>query len=164
MDYEIRRLTGDDAEIFRAVRLESLELHPEAFGASFEVESEMALTEVAARLDNGTVFGGFDGADLVGIAGFLAFAAPKTRHRGMLWGLYVKQAARGGGLATILVERVLDHAKSEVELVQLVVETTNRSAIRLYDKMGFERYGLDRRALKVGDRYVDAELRVRFLD
>ena len=110
------------------------------------------------------MFGGFRQDHLEGIVGFFALDATKTRHRGVLWGLYVRPEARGGGLARALVETVLQHARKEVELVQLVVETTNRPALRLYERMGFERYGIERRALKVGNRYVDAELRVRVLD
>ena len=35
----IRRLSAADAEAYRAIRLEGLERHPAAFGASFREES-----------------------------------------------------------------------------------------------------------------------------
>jgi RimJ/RimL family protein N-acetyltransferase len=44
-----------------------------------------------------------------------------------------------------------------VEQVQLAVMTANAPARALYVSAGFEVFGLERRALKVGDRYVDEE-------
>ena len=164
MDDQIRKLISEDAEIFRIIRLESLKHHPEAFAASFEVESQLALDDIARRLDKRTVFGGFQGGDLMGVAGLSALESPKARHKGVLWGMYVREPARGSGLAKALVEAVLAHAKSRVELVQLSVVTSNERAGQFYRKAGFERYGIEPRAIKIGDRYLDEELLVRFLD
>jgi RimJ/RimL family protein N-acetyltransferase len=44
-----------------------------------------------------------------------------------------------------------------VEQIQLAVMTENAPARRLYLAAGFEVFGLERRALRVGDRYVDEE-------
>ena len=38
-DVHIRRLTPEDAQLYRAIRLEALRVNPEAFGSTFEVES-----------------------------------------------------------------------------------------------------------------------------
>ncbi len=164
MDYEVRKLTAEDAETFRSIRLESLEHHPEAFAASYEVEAQLALEEIARRLRKGAVFGGFQGSDLVGVAGFSPLKSPRARHRGILWGMYVKESARGSGLAAALFQKVLEHARSRVEMIHLTAVTSNERALRFYKKMGFEGYGIERRALKIGDEYYDEELMVYFLD
>jgi RimJ/RimL family protein N-acetyltransferase len=39
----------------------------------------------------------------------------------------------------------------------------NRQAIRLYESEGFVSYGLEGRALKLGDRYLDEYMMVLFL-
>jgi RimJ/RimL family protein N-acetyltransferase len=62
-----------------------------------------------------------------------------------------------------MVEAVLDHARGQVEQVMLSVITENERARHFYEKMGFEPYGLERRALRIGDRYYDEEFRVKYL-
>jgi ribosomal protein S18 acetylase RimI-like enzyme len=158
----IRRLRPDDAEAYRLIRLEALELAPEAFGSTLEAEAAKPLDWFAARLERTAVFGAYLGDDLVGIAGFRADAGPKTRHKGVLWGLYVRPAARGAGVARALVETVTDHARMHVELLQLTVVSTNERARRLYADLGFVEYGIEKRALKQGNAYFDEVLMVRF--
>ena len=86
----------------------------------------------AGRLAGSTVFGGFEGQTLHGIAGFKQEQGLKDRHKAMLVGMYVRPAARGTGLGRRLVEAVLDHARGRVELVQLAVVAGNDAALRLY--------------------------------
>jgi hypothetical protein len=42
-----------------------------------------------------------------------------------------------------------------VEQIVLAVATTQESAIALYQSLGFRSFGMERRALKIGERYVD---------
>jgi ribosomal protein S18 acetylase RimI-like enzyme len=49
-----------------------------------------------------------------------------------------------------------------LEQVALGVSTTNVAAKRLYESLGFEIYGRENRALKIGDEYVDEELMVLY--
>ena len=72
--------------------------------------------------------------------------------------MYVRPRMRGSGLVDELVERVLQHARAHVEIVQLYVEAGNRAACRLYERHRFVVYGAERRALRVGDGYVDQRL------
>jgi RimJ/RimL family protein N-acetyltransferase len=86
--------------------------------------------------------------------------AAKQRHKGMLWGMYVRAQARGTGLAAALVQQVAAHARPLVEQVCLTVVASNAAARRLYGAAGFEEYGLEQRALKVGTEYYDEVLMV----
>ena len=45
-------------------------------------------------------------------------------------------------------------------LVQLSVTSSNTNAKRFYQRMGFTVYGVERRSLKVGDRFYDEDLMV----
>lgn len=164
MDQAVRRLTEDDAGKFREIRLEALEHHPETFQATYESAAELPLDAFRQRLRRYALFGGFVGEELCGIVGFLPLKNPKISHKGLLWGMYVKESARGGGLAEAMVEAVVDHARDKVEQILLSVIADNERARHFYHKMGFEPYGLERRALKIGERYYDEEFRVRFLD
>jgi RimJ/RimL family protein N-acetyltransferase len=157
----IRPLCPDDAASWRVIRLEALRLHPEAFSASFEDEAARPLAAFAERIAGNTIFGGFWDQELLGTAGFMIQAGLKRAHKGILWGMYVCQAARGSGLSRRLVEAVLDHARERVELIQLTVVADNHVARRLYASLGFAPYGIEERALKVGDRYLDDVLMVK---
>ena len=157
--FTIRRLDGSDAAAYRGLRLEGLRSHPEAFSASWEDEAAKPAEWFAERLERNAVFGGWlDGATLAGAAGLRVPDAAKLRHKGTLWGMYVRPEARGSGLAAALVARVVEHAADVVEEVQLTVAAANPAALRLYARAGFVQYGLDRRALRLGDQYFDEML------
>lgn len=163
MDRQVRRLTEDDAEIFRQIRLQALEEHPETFQATYESAADLPLDAFKQRLRRYALFGGFMDGKLCGFVGFYPLKNPKIGHKGIMWGMYVKPEARGTGLAEAMVEAVADFAKGKVEQILLSVITDNERAMRFYEKMGFEPYGRERRALKIGGRYYDEEFRVRFL-
>jgi RimJ/RimL family protein N-acetyltransferase len=159
----IRPLQPDEAAAYRAIRLEGLQLHPEAFGASFESEAAQSLDWFAERLGDRAVYGAFRRGELVGVSGFYPQTTPKLRHKGVLWGMYVRPSSRGTGTAQALVERVIEHAQGRVELLHLTVVRTNDRARRLYTRAGFTEYGIEPRSLKVGETYHDEVLMVRDL-
>jgi RimJ/RimL family protein N-acetyltransferase len=163
MTLSIRPLRPDEPELYREIRLEALRLHPEAFGASFEDESARPLAFFEQRLTANTIFGGFVGQSLMGTAGFMPEAGAKRIHKSHFWGMYVRQPARGSGLARLLVDAVLDHATRHAELIQLSVVSDNIGAQRLYAAAGFQPYGLEVHSLKVDGRYLDEVLMVKLL-
>lgn len=157
---EVRRLSSSDAAAYRDLRLAGLQAHPEAFGASWEEEVAHPLAWFEDRLNRNVIFGGEQAAaaTLRGAVGFYVPDGAKQRHKGVLWGMFIKPEARGTGLGPSLVARVLEHARQNVEEVRLTVVATNAAAIRLYERAGFERYGLEQRALKIDNDYHDEVL------
>ena len=162
----IRPLTKADAAAYRALRLEGLALAPEAFSAAYEDEILRGDEEFARRIPDAppsAIFGAFQGEALVAMTGFLVHAGRKERHKGMIWGVYVAEAARGQGLAKRLLQAAIDRARTVegLEILHLGVGVDNAPARALYAAAGFEVYGIERRALRLGPgRYVDEELRV----
>ena len=161
---QIRRLETSDAALYRDIRLEALEENPEAFGSTFERESERPLSWFEALVGRSDIFGAFVDGTLAGIAGYVAQESSKQAHKALLWGMYVRSAARNAGLGKRLVAAVLSHARGRVEMVQLTVVSENEGARRLYNALGFVEYGLEKRALKQNGRYYDEVLMVNFLD
>jgi len=154
--FQIRRLEPHDVAAYRELRLEGLKNHPESFGAAWEDEIAEPDSWWTARLESNTVFGGWiDSSPLLGVAGFYVPGTAKQRHKGILWGMYVRPDARGTGLAASLLQRVIEQARPLVEGIRLTVMASNAAAHRLYSAAGFEPYGLERRALKVGGDYYD---------
>jgi len=161
---QIRRLEISDAALYRDIRLEALQRNPEAFGSTFEFENAQPLSWFEASLGRTAIFGGFVSGVLGGVAGFAPQESAKRAHKALLWGMYVRVAARNTGLGKRLVAAVLDHARGHVEMVQLTVVSENEAARRLYRAMGFVEYGYEKRALKQDGRYYDDVLMVNFLD
>jgi ribosomal protein S18 acetylase RimI-like enzyme len=165
--YHVRPLGVADAESYRRVRLESLRLHPEAFGADYDDEAKQDPAQFAERLtlSGFTRFGGFVDRDLVGLAGLQIRSGAKERHKAYLFSMYVDAAHRRSGLAEQLVEAVISGARGAgAVLLHLSVTVGNASAQRLYRRMGFTAYGVERRSLLVDGRYLDEELMALDLD
>ena len=160
----IRRLEPLDAPLYREVRLEALRLHPHAYGSALEVESAEPLHFFEQRLETSEVLLGSVGDAPMGIARLTVPTFVTERHKGMLTGMYVRAAAEGKGLGSALVEALVEQARGRVILIELSVVTTNRRARHLYERHGFEIYGVDPCALKHGDRYFDEYRMTRFLE
>ena len=164
MSLALKLLEPTDAPFFQSLRLEGLLNHPDSFRATWEEEAAQSQADFARRLDEQAVFGAFVDGELCGIAGFARVTQAKKRHKGELWGVYVRPGARGEGLGSALVGAVIEHARAQVAQLCATVAVTNRPARRLYRKLGFEPYGLEPRGLKVGERYLDQEHLVLLLD
>jgi ribosomal protein S18 acetylase RimI-like enzyme len=163
MPIDIRRLHPSDAEDYRAIRLAALQGAPEAFGSVHAVEAARPLSDFAERLDATMVFGAYDAGRIIGMVGFAREDGPKDRHKGYVWGMYVRPEAQGQGVGAALLQALLAAAAGVVEQVKLMVVADNAGAIALYRKLGFVTYGVEPRALKTEAGYFDEMLMVRML-
>ena len=157
----VRPLSLADAVAFRTLRLAALLEAPAAFGSSHEEETTRPLSTFADRLsapEPSLTFGAFVNDALCGIAGFRQETGLKTRHIGVLWGVYVAPSQRGTGLATTLVEAVVAHARRHVVMLHADVGADNHAARRLYEGLGFRCYGVQPKALKIDGRFIDEAL------
>lgn len=156
----IRRVTPDDAEASRNLRLQALQDHPEAFGSSYEEAQHLTVEDFAKRLTNGVTLGAFEGEVHVGTIYVAVNSRIKTRHQAYIHAMYVAPEARGKGIGAQLIQTALDYLREnepQVEDVLLSVAVGNAAAKALYEKMGFVAWGIHPRALKLGERYVDLE-------
>lgn len=163
---EVRRLTEADAEAFWNIRLRALRDSPESFGASYEEILERGIGGIAQGLrkrdtspDDAT-FGAFEEKTLVGIAGFRREEEAKKQHKSVIWGMYVPQEMRRHGIGKALLQAAISYARTlpGLEQINLSVVLTSKEARHLFISLGFETYGLERRALRLHDRYFDYEL------
>jgi ribosomal protein S18 acetylase RimI-like enzyme len=163
---EVRILTQADAEAFWNIRLRALRDDPESFGASYTEILERGIAGVAQGLSGSdraaddATFGAFEGTQLVGIAGFRREREVKRRHKGAIWGMYVPREMRRKGIGKELLDAAIAYARTlpDLEQINLSVVLTSREARHLFISLGFETYGLERNALKLGDQYFDQEL------
>ena len=162
MAIEIHQLGTADAQAFWNLRLQALETEPRAFGSSSEEHRAISLDVIRKRLTAGEgnfVLGAFLDGALVGTIGFARNANRKDSHKGRVWGVYVKPEHRGAGIARTLLDGLLHRVSllPGLEQVMLTVGVEQAAARRLYLSAGFEVFGRERHALKIGDTYVDEE-------
>ncbi len=164
---EIRTLTENDASAWWQIRLEALEK-----GGTVRIREGRRGTlratpveTIAARFRD-TAGGNFTlGAPLwtdwlAGIATFFRETELKTRHKGHVFGVYVTSSQRRQGIARSLMTALLEQAKQDSSLDQILlgVAAGQSAARRVYRDCGFETYGTEPRAMKIGSEYVDYDL------
>jgi ribosomal protein S18 acetylase RimI-like enzyme len=166
---ELRLLTPDDADTFWHLRLEALRNDPASFADSTEEHLETTVETARERLTAGDsagnfVVGAFEDEKLIGTAGFFRRQNNKERHKGHIWGVYVRPQSRGQGVASALMKEIVRRARvmEGVEQITLVA-SANLPAQRLYKALGFESYGVEPHSLKIGNEYVDDVLMVLWL-
>lgn len=143
MDVTYRKLLPADAKRYRAIRLESLQHHPESFCAN--VEEQRALPElrfetfIKQRDPRHFVVGAFSQGDLIGICGFVAEDDAAPKGTGALVQMYVRGAFSGQNVGLGLARAALSEAFAlpEIEGVMLEVKKRNCRAIHVYEQIGF---------------------------
>ncbi len=156
----IRMLTQEDWQPWKLLRLEALKNAPESFGSSYEEELNWSDLDFQNSLNKSDIFGVFVDNSLVSCAGFYSLNSAKTKHRGVIWGMYTRPECKGQGIASALIQTIINHAKSLVTQLHLTCVTSNIGAVAFYQKHGFKIYGTEPRALKMGDAFFDEHLMI----
>jgi RimJ/RimL family protein N-acetyltransferase len=168
----IRPLEIDDFAAFLDIQREALVQAPEVFGSDYDWFEGLSMLSKEQRFERYLnypyqyMLGAVDDSDrIIAMIGYSGNETSKLRHKSRIWGLYVRSEARGKGLATSLVQSVLDTARDVlgVEQVQLAVSTQNNATYGLYLRLGFTVYGTEVGAMKIGTSYVDEYLMSKHL-
>jgi ribosomal protein S18 acetylase RimI-like enzyme len=167
-DIAIRRLAPGDVAPYRELRLRGLKEHPDAFTSGHDEEAAKPPSVAAARLApeaEGRMWGAFVEGTLVGAIGLLREPRVKIRHKGEVFGMYVARERAGQGVGSALLSHLIGEARREPDLTQLTltVTETNVGARKLYEKFGFRSFGVEPRAIRVGDTHYDKNHMILFL-
>ncbi|WP_074063686.1 GNAT family N-acetyltransferase [Rhizobium etli] len=137
----IRRLSVEDVDVFRHIRLEALSHEPLSFASVFDDWVHLSDREWRQHLDQ-PVFVAFLSGQPVGMMGLRFQRARKMVHRATLVSVYVRKGERGTGIAANLLHDVTEHARNHGVLqLELSVNAENSAAIRFYQRCGFVEVG-----------------------
>lgn len=165
---DVRILGEADAPSYFRLRLEGLTHDPRAFGRSADEYRAEGLERAARKLrptPNSFTLGAFADGKLVGAATLVRHEMRKLRHKADVFAVYVAPHARGRGVGRALMTELIARAREMegLEQLTLTVSATQDEARRLYAGVGFETFGVEPRALKIGDEYIDEEYMLRWL-
>lgn len=161
MQIVYRKLESSDARAFRRIRLECLQRFPESFGTIYEDEvgkEKLYFEEMLEQnLPDIFFYGAFAGDELIGEAGFVRGNRTKTRHRGEIAAMYVNPDFHGQKIGENLLRALLKAVfdLDGIEQVHLTVVADNQLAIRLYERVGFETFGVQKNYFKFGEKHWD---------
>lgn len=177
----VRRLTPRDAAAYRTLMLDAYTRDAEAFTSTAGERQGQPLQWWAERIasDDGTsvAFGAFDdtarsdttrsdSGALIGSAGLEFETRDKTRHKSLLFGMFVQPEHRGRGIGRALIEAAIAHARARPGSVVMNLALTggNDAALKLYQSCGFETYGIEPMGLRIDGGYRGKVLMWRRVD
>lgn len=137
---EIRRLSSEHINEFMAMRAHALTREPERFRVSAHDDAQMGLPYWENRLNTDRVYGVYDQEILIGVGGLSRFVGEKLRHKGLIWGMYIAESARGTNASNLLMTALIDGGKGYVTHLQLTLMADNSRAQKYYERHGFMIY------------------------
>jgi ribosomal protein S18 acetylase RimI-like enzyme len=158
----IRFIRENDVAAFKALRLEALRAHPEAYVTDYEEDAAQPdsvwrdRVGKAAGDPSGSIVLAEAGDELAGMVGVWRANGIKARHEANIWGVYVRPKYRGNKLTDKMITEALGWCRGgNVRIVRLTVVTCNTAAICSYQRCGFLVCGISPERIKIGDVYHD---------
>jgi ribosomal protein S18 acetylase RimI-like enzyme len=134
----IDRLSPQDDQRSRSIRLRALRDAPDSFGSTLEAELTFTPEDWRRRLersDAATFVASEEGDDIGTVVGV---ADPEHPGEAVLAAMWVAPETRGRRVGEALGQAVIEWARSAgYQAVRLAVADHNASAQRLYERMGF---------------------------
>jgi ribosomal protein S18 acetylase RimI-like enzyme len=171
-DMLIRPMLEPDLVAYKALRDAMLAGHPDAFTSDAETEVQRDLASYRSRLSSGDGSGtlftllALAGGRVVGALTCEREARRKVQHIAHLVGMMVAETHRGRGIGRALLADAIARLQATPGLAQVTLSVTasNRTAVGLYESVGFVRYGRLPDAVRLPDgRQLDKDLMLRRL-
>lgn len=168
-----KKITPQDAEKYKALRLLSLQESPFAFSDSYDDENNKTLAQFKEELqiiDTPPIFfilGAFSkNEELIGFLKFKKDTRTKARHKAMIHACYITPEYRNKKCGKKLMQALEQEIKDliGIEQLHLWVIISDNSAQKFYEKCGFVKQGtVVKNDLIINNSYVDAIYMVKYL-
>ena len=169
MDFYIRPMNNEDSKA-----INELKRQPDIVENIMAMPSEsidQSKKEIASTDVNRHQFVAISNEEnkIIGAAELYVNTNQRMRHSGLI-SMVVHKDYRDKGIGTILLKKLMDIADNWLMLVrvELIVFEGNKSAIHLYEKLGFEKEGLKKyAAIRKGQyehAYLMARINTRFIN
>lgn len=159
---EITKLSTEEWQKYKELRLRALKEDPQAFGASYKTNFEYPEKEWKRRLENASkgktnwLLFAREGIKLAGMIG--AFLEDGVTDTATIYFVYVPIEEREKGISNKLMDGILKELSQKPFLrkVKLVVNKDLIPAVNLYKKFGFTEVGTQK--FKMGNNKLTDEL------
>jgi ribosomal protein S18 acetylase RimI-like enzyme len=152
---EIRKLEPRDTDAYRALWLKGITEHCEFFRIAPEDDIP---TGIPTRFQpDSFTLGALSGQNLIGIVSFECESRTKSRHKGLIFRMFIHPEAAGQGVGKAMLKHLIVLAKDlgDLRYLYLTVLESNTRAIKLYTSMQFVEFAREPGGVLIGDRYVD---------
>lgn len=156
---EIVKLTPDDWELLKDMRLRALQTDPLAFGRTYNEELQLRdedWKEKLAEPDSEWFFSKKDDK-FIAMAGIHFAKRATIQHRAEIVGVFVEPEYRKQGIGEDLMRKIIAKLKanSRTAKIELNVRTPQEPAIEMYKKLGFRTVGIHEKNAKIEGKYYD---------
>jgi len=140
MKFTYDKLNPDHAVDWQKLRMEGVRAFPLGFLTTEEEALRTTENQAKDILRHGLTRGVFNQKKLIGFCGYRPKQLERIRHRAEIGPFFVSSEHQGSGAAHTLIGGVIQEARtSEIEQLELFVDTENYRAIAFYERCGFER-------------------------
>lgn len=151
---EVRRLTPEQTDAYVEVRQRMLREEPWSFGSSpaDDLERERQRARDMLGDEDWACIAAMSGEAIVSTARVFRTTRPKQAHAASIVSVWTDPAFRGRGLGRRVLLAAIDVARGwpGVERIELSVSERSQPARRLYESLGFECWGVQPDAMRVG--------------
>ncbi len=156
----IRKLNINDYDEFCRVRLIALKQNPVAYSSMAKDFLEAPRSLKLKLLEQSSykfITGFFKEKTLLGIMGLQRSNRESVSHKANLWGFYVTSDYQTQGIGEKILRSTISSAQKieNLKYLRLVVATKCSPAIRLFEKCGFKKYGIEIDSITDGAQYFD---------
>ncbi|SHI02110.1 L-amino acid N-acyltransferase YncA [Sporobacter termitidis DSM 10068] len=132
------------------------------FGAGeFDMSAEKEAEFIADLHKDGRsiMLAGFVGGELASVSALNCRGRLRNRHNAD-FSLTVREKFWGIGAGDAMLRAIINYARAHGDIINihLGVVSGNDKAIRLYEKHGFQKIGDEKRSMRIGGAFVDADL------